>query len=114
VVAALAVAAAGGVDHLEAGPVAHAVVGGVPAGPADGVLVGVVAVDPDVGKGLGQFDGRPPDAAADVGHPGRAADVREPGVDVGDLGQPFGGQGIDEGGAVEGGLGLDGVGSVVG
>jgi hypothetical protein len=58
---------------------------GVAAAGGDRGVVVVEAVDAYMGECLGQFDGRPAGAAAEVADPRRAGCVAEPGVHVGHL-----------------------------
>jgi len=106
---AVAVAATLGVDHLKGDAVTDSGVGCVASGPADRVLVDVVAVDVDVRKRFRQLDGRPTHAAADVGHPCRVLGVLQAGVHVRDGGQPRRRQLVHERRPVQRGLGLDGL-----
>ena len=86
------------VADLHGDPVGDAVGDGVAAGGSDRGVVVVEPVDAQVAERLGQFDGRPAGAAAEVADPCRTAGVGQSGVHVGDLRQPLGGEGVDEGG----------------
>jgi len=88
----------GGVLSVELDAVADTASGGVLGCASHGGGIEVVAIDGDVWVALGDADGGPAHAAADIGD--ASARLLKAGVEIGELGEVLGGELVEEHGSV--------------